>query len=225
MSGTFSVSNLQMLADQAAQQYGVPQSLFEAQLGQESSWNPNAVNGTAAGIAQFEPGTAQQFGIDPYNPSQAIPAAAQYDSQLYQQTGSWVQALQGYGTLPASGGLSSGQQGVFNLAQAADGGGAYGGAAPSFLSQVAQFPAGVLSPIGSNVSTGGASSSGGNQGSSGLGAYVTEIAVRIGLVVMGLIFFLGAFYLLGQRDSNLLTAPVSTGAKLGRKFGKRALRI
>ena len=97
------------LAEQSALNYNVPPALLEWQIGAESSWNPNAINsnynsssgtyGTPAlGIAQFEPATAAQFGINPMDPSQAIPAMAQYDAQLYGQSGSWQQVLQDYGT-------------------------------------------------------------------------------------------------------------------------------
>ena len=97
------------LAENSALNYGVPPSLLEWQIGAESGWNPNAINsnynpvndtyGTPAlGIAQFQPATAAQFGINPMDPSQAIPAMAQYDAQLYNQTGSWQQVLQDYGT-------------------------------------------------------------------------------------------------------------------------------
>lgn len=88
------------LINQAAQQYGVPPALLQWQIGQESSFNPMAQNGNAAGLAQLMPGTAQALGVtNPYDPTQAIPAAAAYDSQLFQQTGSWTGALQRYGTL------------------------------------------------------------------------------------------------------------------------------
>ncbi len=97
------------LAENSALNYGVPPLLLEWQIGAESGWNPNAINsnynpvndtyGTPAlGIAQFQPATAAQFGINPMDPSQAIPAMAQYDAQLYGQSGSWQQVLQDYGT-------------------------------------------------------------------------------------------------------------------------------
>lgn len=85
-----------------AQQYGVPTNLFLWQIGQESSWDPNAHNSTpgstATGLGQFINSTAQSFGIDPTNPYQSLQAAAQYDAQLYNQTGSWPAAMQAYGT-------------------------------------------------------------------------------------------------------------------------------
>jgi soluble lytic murein transglycosylase-like protein len=91
------------LAKQAAQQYGVPTDLFQWQIGQESSWNPNAVNGNAVGIAQFMPATAAQFSIDPKDPAASLSAAAQYDSQLYAKFGDWNKVLAAYGTTTNNG--------------------------------------------------------------------------------------------------------------------------
>ncbi|HEY7416499.1 MAG TPA: transglycosylase SLT domain-containing protein [Ktedonobacteraceae bacterium] len=65
------------LAAQDAQQAGIPVRLFVAQINQESGFNPNAVSPAGAeGIAQFMPDTAQGLGIDPWNPQQALQAAA-----------------------------------------------------------------------------------------------------------------------------------------------------
>lgn len=67
------------IVQQASQQYGVPEDLLLALLAQESGFNPAAKSPAGAlGIAQFMPGTAQDYGIDPLQPSQAIPAAAKY---------------------------------------------------------------------------------------------------------------------------------------------------
>lgn len=93
------LQSLQSYADSQAAVYGVPTDLFRWQIGQESSWNPNAQNGNATGIGQFMPDTARRFGIDPSNPYQSLTAAAQLDSQLYAQTGSWQGAMTKYGTL------------------------------------------------------------------------------------------------------------------------------
>ena len=101
------VADYQSYAVQQANQYGIPPALFLWQIGQESGWNPNARSptSTATGLGQFVKSTAQQFGINPLDPYQSLQAAAQYDAQLYQQTGSWQGALTKYGTLanaPAS---------------------------------------------------------------------------------------------------------------------------
>jgi cell wall-associated NlpC family hydrolase len=71
------------LVARAAQKYGVSPSLLAAQLQQESGFNPNAKSPAGAlGIAQFMPGTAKGFGIDPMNPAQAIDAQAKYMHNL-----------------------------------------------------------------------------------------------------------------------------------------------
>lgn len=111
----YSTSPYYGAAVSAAQTYGVPTNLFVAQIGQESGFNPNASNGNAYGIAQFMPGTAQQFGINPSDPNASLNAAAQYDSQLYQKLGSWSAALNAYGTT-ANGNAPS----VASLASAID---------------------------------------------------------------------------------------------------------
>jgi TrbL/VirB6 plasmid conjugal transfer protein/Transglycosylase SLT domain len=100
---TYTTAQLQALATQDAQQYGVPVQMFLDQIQAESSFNPNVGNSGAGavGIAQFEPATAASLGIDPTNPAQALQGAAEYDAQLYQQQGSWTAALTAY-----SGGLT-----------------------------------------------------------------------------------------------------------------------
>lgn len=117
--------SLQDIAVQAATQFGIPPDLFVAQINQESGFNPSAFNPAsgASGIAQFIPSTASAFGIDPFDPQQSLTAAAQYDAQLYQQTGSYVTALQRYGTLPGDLSLATpSQTALANLAQSADAG-------------------------------------------------------------------------------------------------------
>jgi cell wall-associated NlpC family hydrolase len=68
--------------------------LLAAQLYQESGFDPNAVSSTGAqGIAQFEPGTWPSWTSktdgdgqeNPFNPADAIPAAARYDCSLAQK--------------------------------------------------------------------------------------------------------------------------------------------
>lgn len=95
------ISDLQDYATRQATAFGIPPSLFLWQLGQESSWNPNATSdaGVHLGIGQFDLPTAAQFGLtDRTNPYASIDAAAQYDAQLYAQTGSYQKMLAGYGT-------------------------------------------------------------------------------------------------------------------------------
>ena len=71
-----SLSDLESYATQEAEAAGIPTNLFLWQIGQESSWNPNAQNGNASGIAQFMPGTAAEYGVntsDPYPPTPPMP--------------------------------------------------------------------------------------------------------------------------------------------------------
>lgn len=72
------------LVQSSAQNNGVPVALMAAEITKESGWNPNAYNANsgATGIAQFEPPTAADLGIDPTDPNQAIPAMAQYLASL-----------------------------------------------------------------------------------------------------------------------------------------------
>lgn len=86
----------------AGQDNGVPISILAWLLWKESRYNPAIVDGTirskvgAVGIAQFMPATAADEGIDPLDPTQAIPAAARYLARLYRATGTWAQALAAY---------------------------------------------------------------------------------------------------------------------------------
>ena len=140
----YTTSPFYSAAVSAAQTYGVPTNLFVAQIGQESGFNPNAMNGNAMGIAQFMPATAQQFGINPLDPVSSLNAAAQYDSQLYNKLGSWSAALSAYGTTANGNGPS-----VAALAQGIDAGttssaapASSGGSSPSFgfLSFISDLP-------------------------------------------------------------------------------------
>jgi len=54
------------------------------------------------GIMQFMPATATEYGIDPCDPHQAIPAAADYLLTAYEQFGSWELALAAYNAGPGA---------------------------------------------------------------------------------------------------------------------------
>lgn len=65
------------IAQQDAINAGIPPDYFVRQINQESGFNPNARSPMGAeGIAQFMPSTAAGLGIDPWNPDQALNAAA-----------------------------------------------------------------------------------------------------------------------------------------------------
>lgn len=91
------------MANQFASQYGIPSSIFDAQINAESGWNPSAYSSTGAiGLGQLEPGTAAQLGVNPYNTQQNLMGAAKYDAQLFSQYGNWNQALQAYNGGPGN---------------------------------------------------------------------------------------------------------------------------
>lgn len=88
----------------AAQRWNVSAALLAAQIQQESGFNPRAISGAgAAGIAQFMPGTAQQYGLTPaerFDPGEAIPAQAHLMHDLLRQFGSVPLALAAYNAGP-----------------------------------------------------------------------------------------------------------------------------
>lgn len=78
------MGQLDTLFNQAAQQYDVSPDLLRAVATTESSMNPNATskdgngNPLAMGLMQLTADTAKRLGVkNPYDPAQAIPAAAQ----------------------------------------------------------------------------------------------------------------------------------------------------
>ncbi len=77
---------------------GLPPSLLAALLQAESGWNPRAVSPVGAqGIAQFMPATARGMGLaDPFDPRQAIPAAARLLAGHLRAFGSAQLALAAY---------------------------------------------------------------------------------------------------------------------------------
>lgn len=96
-------SQLVALAEQDATAAGISPTYFVRQINMESGFNPNAVSpGGAEGIAQFEPGTAAGLGIDPFNPTQALKAAAQMMARYSNQYGGYAKALAAYNAGPAS---------------------------------------------------------------------------------------------------------------------------
>jgi soluble lytic murein transglycosylase-like protein len=87
----------------AAASTGVPVSLLNAVASTESSFQPGAVSSAGAeGLMQLMPSTAASLGVNPFNPSQAVNAAAQLLSNYHQQFGSWSLALAAYNAGPAA---------------------------------------------------------------------------------------------------------------------------
>ena len=83
------------LFNAASAQYGLPPDLLAAQAWQESNWNPGAQSPAGAeGIMQLMPQYYQN--VDPFDPTQAIPAAAATDASNFRRFGSWALALAAY---------------------------------------------------------------------------------------------------------------------------------
>ena len=75
------ILQLQALAREIAREYGIPARGFVAQIGKESSWNPNAVSPDGAmGLAQIMPATIPDTGIegDPFDPETSLRMGASY---------------------------------------------------------------------------------------------------------------------------------------------------
>ncbi len=63
--------------ERAARAHSIPGEFLGATLLQESAYDPDALSTAGAiGIAQFMPETAQDVGVDPYDPFESIDAAA-----------------------------------------------------------------------------------------------------------------------------------------------------
>lgn len=119
---------------------GVDPNIFEAQIQQESGFDPNALNqgSGASGIAQLMPATAAQpgYGInpaDPSDPTDSLRFAAQYMKAMLTQTGGdYRRALAAYNAGPgneASGAAANfpETQNYVNSILSASGGGGGGG--------------------------------------------------------------------------------------------------
>jgi soluble lytic murein transglycosylase-like protein len=91
-------TDYQDLARQDAIDAGINPDYFVRQIQQESGFDPNAGSPAGAeGIAQFMPSTAASMGIDPYDPAQALNAAAQMMANLSAQYGGdYAKALAAY---------------------------------------------------------------------------------------------------------------------------------
>lgn len=65
------------------ERYGLPRGILEAQIRQESNFDPRAVSPAGAqGIAQFLPSTAKQYGIDPFDPHQSVEGMARMNAEM-----------------------------------------------------------------------------------------------------------------------------------------------
>ena len=95
---------LRAMAAQAAEQAGVPPSVFQALVEVESGYNPEAISPKGAmGLTQLMPATAQALGVtNPFDPEQSLTAGARYLAQLLRQFGSLPLALAAYNAGPGA---------------------------------------------------------------------------------------------------------------------------
>lgn len=103
--GPTAPDELKVKIHMAAQNAGLDPLLFEALIGQESGYNPQATsNRGAMGLSQIMPDTARSLGIaDPYDPDSNLKAGARYLSQLMTQfNGQLDLALAGYNAGPGA---------------------------------------------------------------------------------------------------------------------------
>lgn len=87
----------------ASARYSLPPGMLAAVAATESGNNPRAVSPSGAeGIMQMMPSTVAGLGVDPFDPSQAIPAAASILSGYLQRFGSVPLALAAYNAGPGA---------------------------------------------------------------------------------------------------------------------------
>ncbi len=95
-----------LMLESAARANDLPVDFFVRVIWQESRFQTDAVgpptrSGRAEGIAQFMPGTADERGLlDPFNPIQALPKAAEFLSELRGQFGNLGLAAAAYNAGP-----------------------------------------------------------------------------------------------------------------------------
>lgn len=85
------------MAYQDAVDAGINPTYFVAQINEESSFNPNAVSRAGAiGIAQIMKATADEWGINPWDPIASLQAASQHMAWYVNTYGSYDKALACY---------------------------------------------------------------------------------------------------------------------------------
>jgi soluble lytic murein transglycosylase-like protein len=92
------------LADAAADKYGLPRALVRSVMAAESGHQVNAVSPKGAiGLMQLMPGTAEQLGVDPWDPAQNVDGGARYlRDLLYKYDGYLWTALAAYNAGPGA---------------------------------------------------------------------------------------------------------------------------
>jgi len=91
------------IAIKMAERHGIPEQMFFNLVTAESNWDATAISPRGAiGLAQLMPGTADDLGVDPFNPYENLEGGARYLSMMYDQFGSWELALAAYNAGPGA---------------------------------------------------------------------------------------------------------------------------
>lgn len=91
------------LFETAGRQHNVDPALLAAVAKAESNFNPQAVSPVGAqGLMQFMPATANEMGVDPWNPASAIDGAARYLRNSLDRFGSVDLAVASYNAGPGA---------------------------------------------------------------------------------------------------------------------------
>lgn len=99
---SFSEALDQEILDKAAE-HGVHPDLVRAVIQVESSGRPDAVSPAGAvGLMQLMPGTAQELGVDPQNPSENLDGGIRYLRMMADRFGDFDHALAAYNAGPGN---------------------------------------------------------------------------------------------------------------------------
>lgn len=95
------IASYRNFAGQMDQKYGLPSGLTDWVIASESSYQNDAYNpvSQARGLGQFIPATAAWRGVDVNDPYNSIEGTASYLAYLHNKSGSWMTALNDYGTI------------------------------------------------------------------------------------------------------------------------------
>lgn len=174
----------------SAQRWGIPANVLAAQLEQESGFDPSVTSSAGAeGIAQFEPTTAANEGVNPWSPSSAIDGMAKLDAQYVKQFGSIDLALAAYNAGPGS--IHNGQ--IPSIPQTQD-----------YVSKILQM-AGEAGPTGATT-TSANPSSGSTSGITSLLEHIDDPTFwqRIGKgALAAVIIGVGAYFVIEKQPGTL----------------------
>jgi hypothetical protein len=99
----YTTDQLRQIARNAAIHNGIDPDLFVRQIEQESSFRIDVTSPSGAqGIAQIMPATADAWGVNPYDPVDALYTAAEKMAEYEQQFGSYELALIAYNAGPGT---------------------------------------------------------------------------------------------------------------------------